>query len=118
MPETSIFPMSLDSRGDSFFISSLMPPALRSAISRSNLSRTSEERANKASISSRVFPVAVESSQYRVMQYGIGENVGLTLRAQEVDIGCSEETAQQGPDKNLGTDSIDTSTTAEDHDEG
>jgi hypothetical protein len=52
------------------------------------------------------------------MQYGIGENVGLTLRAQEVDIGCSEETAQQGPDENLGTDSIDTSTTAEDHDEG
>lgn len=42
----------------------------------------------------------------------------LTLRAQEVDVGGSEEAAQQGPDEDLGADGVDTSATAEDHDEG
>lgn len=92
-------------------------PALRAAMSRSSLSRTSGERANKASISSRVFPVAIDSSQHHVMWHAIREGVELTLRAQEVDVGCGEEAAQQGPDENLGADSVDTSTTTKDHDE-
>lgn len=51
---------------------------------------------------------------FRVVRY---EKVGLTLRAQEVDVGGSEEAAQQGPDEDLGADSVDTGATTEDHDE-
>lgn len=46
------------------------------------------------------------------------EKVGLTFRAQEVDVGGGEEAAQQGPDEDLGANGVDTGATAEDHDEG
>jgi hypothetical protein len=116
MPVTSFFDMSLESREDNFMLAGI-PPALRAAFSHSSLSQTSGERANKASISSRVFPVTVDNSQCYAIRRAVKRGMGLTLGAQEVDVGCSEEAAQQGPDEDPGSDSVDAGATSKDHDE-